>query len=34
MEVCRKVMPGKETVAGGHWVRCHLFGPGADPQTV
>jgi peptide/nickel transport system ATP-binding protein len=26
--VCRQVMPGIETVAPGHWVRCHLYGPG------
>ena len=29
MDVCRQVMPGVETVAPRHWVRCHLFGPGA-----
>jgi peptide/nickel transport system ATP-binding protein len=28
MDVCRKVMPGKEWVRSDHWVRCHLFGPG------
>jgi peptide/nickel transport system ATP-binding protein len=28
MDVCRKVMPGRSEVARGHWVRCHLFGPG------
>jgi peptide/nickel transport system ATP-binding protein len=28
MDVCRQVMPGVETVAPGHWVRCHLYGPG------
>ena len=28
MPVCREVMPGAETIAPGHWVRCHLFGPG------
>jgi peptide/nickel transport system ATP-binding protein len=34
MEVCRKVMPGPETVASNHWVRCHLFGPGENvPPT-
>src|SRR5688500_16606960 len=31
MDVCRKEMPGPEKVAGkDHWVRCHLFGPGAS----
>jgi peptide/nickel transport system ATP-binding protein len=29
MDVCRRVMPGVETVASDHWVRCHLYGPGA-----
>ena len=29
MDVCRQVMPGVETIAPGHWVRCHLFGPGS-----
>jgi peptide/nickel transport system ATP-binding protein len=28
MEVCRRVMPGPETIAAAHWVRCHLYGPG------
>ena len=28
MDVCRQVMPGVEFVAPGHWVRCHLYGPG------
>ncbi|MGA7729700.1 MAG: ABC transporter ATP-binding protein [Chloroflexia bacterium] len=32
MDICRKVMPGPEPVAGNHWVRCHLFGPGANPS--
>jgi peptide/nickel transport system ATP-binding protein len=34
MDVCRKVMPGVEWVRSDHWVRCHLYGPGAnsDPQ--
>jgi peptide/nickel transport system ATP-binding protein len=26
MEVCRQMMPGVQTIAPGHWVRCHLFG--------
>ena len=30
MDVCRQVMPGVEQVAPQHWVRCHLYGPGAD----
>lgn len=29
MDVCRQVMPGIETIAPGHWVRCHLYGLGA-----
>jgi peptide/nickel transport system ATP-binding protein len=28
MPVCREVMPGEVDVAPGHWVRCHLYGPG------
>jgi peptide/nickel transport system ATP-binding protein len=28
MPVCRQVMPGPEVIASGHWVRCHLYGPG------
>jgi peptide/nickel transport system ATP-binding protein len=32
MDICRKVMPGPETVESNHWVRCHLFGPGANPE--
>jgi peptide/nickel transport system ATP-binding protein len=27
-EACRQSMPGTTTVKPGHWVRCHLFGPG------
>jgi len=27
-DVCRQQMPGTTTVMPGHWVRCHLFGPG------
>jgi peptide/nickel transport system ATP-binding protein len=30
MEVCRQVMPGAVTIAPRHWVRCHLYGPGAS----
>lgn len=26
MEVCRRVMPGREEISPGHWVRCHLHG--------
>jgi peptide/nickel transport system ATP-binding protein len=28
IDVCRQTMPGIEVVAPGHWVRCHLYGPG------
>jgi peptide/nickel transport system ATP-binding protein len=28
MNVCRKVMPGREQIAPDHWVRCHLYGSG------
>jgi peptide/nickel transport system ATP-binding protein len=28
MDVCRKVMPGAELIGPGHWVKCHLYGPG------
>ena len=28
MDVCRRVMPGVERIATGHWVRCHLYGQG------
>ena len=28
MDICKKVMPGKETLGPDHWVRCHLYGPG------
>ena len=34
MEVCRQAMPGVETIGAGHWVRCHLYGPGATPKTL
>jgi peptide/nickel transport system ATP-binding protein len=30
MDICRKVMPGPETIKNDHWVRCHLFGPGEN----
>ncbi|MCD6033825.1 MAG: oligopeptide/dipeptide transporter, ATPase subunit, partial [Thermomicrobiales bacterium] len=30
MDVCRQIMPGVETIAPRHWVRCHLYGPGQD----
>ncbi|MGZ6316069.1 MAG: ABC transporter ATP-binding protein [Anaerolineales bacterium] len=30
MDVCRQVMPGPTSIQPGHWVRCHLFGPGVD----
>ncbi len=32
MDVCRQVMPGPTSIQPGHWVRCHLFGPGVDPS--
>jgi peptide/nickel transport system ATP-binding protein len=28
MAVCRESMPGRTHVSDGHWVRCHLAGPG------
>jgi peptide/nickel transport system ATP-binding protein len=28
MKPCRQIMPGQTVVRTGHWVRCHLFGPG------
>ncbi len=28
MDVCRQMMPGVETIAPNHWVRCHLYGAG------
>jgi peptide/nickel transport system ATP-binding protein len=28
MDACRQVMPGVEQVGPGHWVKCHLYGPG------
>lgn len=28
LQVCRQAMPGPTEVQFGHWVRCHLFGPG------
>jgi peptide/nickel transport system ATP-binding protein len=31
MDVCRQIMPGQETIAPGHWVRCHLYGVGGAP---
>lgn len=30
MEVCRSVMPGPSTIGERHWVRCHLYGAGAQ----
>jgi peptide/nickel transport system ATP-binding protein len=29
MDICRQIMPGAERIGAGHWVRCHLHGPGA-----
>jgi peptide/nickel transport system ATP-binding protein len=34
MDVCRQVMPGVEWLAPQHWVRCHLYGPGAAEPTA
>ena len=34
MEVCHKVMPGREYIAPDHWVRCHLYGPGETQPTA
>jgi peptide/nickel transport system ATP-binding protein len=34
MAVCREVMPGAEQIAKDHWVRCHLYGPGADQPAT
>jgi peptide/nickel transport system ATP-binding protein len=28
MDICRTAMPGPEQVGPGHWVKCHLYGPG------
>ena len=33
MDICRQLMPGVQTIAPGHWVRCHLYGDGAAPTT-
>jgi peptide/nickel transport system ATP-binding protein len=33
LDVCRQVMPGVETIAPRHWVRCHLYGPGLPQAT-
>jgi peptide/nickel transport system ATP-binding protein len=33
MDVCRQVMPGPTNVQPGHWVRCHLFGPGSNSSV-
>jgi peptide/nickel transport system ATP-binding protein len=30
MEICRQGMPGSTAIKPGHWVRCHLFGPGDE----
>jgi peptide/nickel transport system ATP-binding protein len=30
LNTCRQVMPGQTVVQPGHWVRCHLFGPGGN----
>jgi peptide/nickel transport system ATP-binding protein len=33
MDVCRQVMPGVETIAPRHWVRCHLYGVGGTQKV-
>ena len=33
MEICRQTMPGVQTIAPGHWVRCHLYGDRTAPAT-
>jgi len=32
MPICAEEAPKMETTATGHWVRCHLYGPGAVPK--
>jgi peptide/nickel transport system ATP-binding protein len=32
MPVCDTVMPGPTRTEPGHWVRCHLYGPGDGPE--
>lgn len=34
MAICRQAMPGIETIAPGHWVRCHLYGPRTSPTAA
>ncbi|HEV2528548.1 MAG TPA: ABC transporter ATP-binding protein [Thermomicrobiales bacterium] len=34
MPICREQMPGFERVSPGHWVRCHLYGPGRDDHAL
>ena len=34
MDICRQVMPGVEAIGPGHWVRCHLYGPGETTNGV
>jgi peptide/nickel transport system ATP-binding protein len=31
MEVCHKEIASPRTIAPGHWVRCHLYGPDGAP---
>jgi peptide/nickel transport system ATP-binding protein len=33
MDVCRREMPASTSIAEGHWVRCHLYGPNAPPPA-
>jgi len=32
MPVCETTMPGVSRLGDGRWLRCHLFGPGDDPD--
>jgi peptide/nickel transport system ATP-binding protein len=35
MDICKQVMPGKEYLnkEADHWVRCHLYGSGEEPEN-
>ena len=33
MDVCRQVMPAPVNVDQDHWMRCHLFAPGASVRV-
>lgn len=34
MDICKKVMPGREQLSPDHWVRCHLYGPGEEQKAA